>query len=232
MRTSDHSASYHHPPPNHFPNNTTSTSSSASSSTSSSASSTSSSSTVDHDELSSAFVNYPSFILKADSLRVVFSLISSIYELRKDQYAVMAVNAKGKKRRRRLKFLRQRNRTNFLFTCKSFRKVKNHYPPDCWVFLLPFSPRFTLLISHLLFLIYRIFLYFFVILLFLYFPPTGLRISIENISRSMYATALLNRELFSVFDIDGIHMDLPGNNSKAALSSTVGEIAFRVSRYP
>ena len=40
-------------------------------------------------------INYPSFVLKADSLRVVFSLVSSIYELRKDQYAVMAVNAKG-----------------------------------------------------------------------------------------------------------------------------------------
>ena len=65
-------------------------------------------------------------------------------------------------------------------------------------------------------------------ILYYFMSTIGLRISIENISRSMYATALLNRELFSVFDIDGIHMDLVQQQTS---SITVGEVAFRVSIY-
>jgi hypothetical protein len=43
---------------------------------------------------------YASFALRADSARILFSLISSIYDMRKDQYAVMAANAKGESQKR------------------------------------------------------------------------------------------------------------------------------------
>jgi hypothetical protein len=101
---------------------------------------------------------YSRFAIRSDNAKVLFSMLSSIYDLKKDHYAVMTANVKGKPKLRLCVATPAPAPDDLQRRPRAACSLRRHPSPSIYAFPV----------------------------------CTGLRVSVENVAKSMYAVAYLN----------------------------------------